>query len=392
MIASKTPERLTDAPASITAYAQEDLRALGLQTLGEVAGMTAGYGNYVMYGEEVLSTRGQKAGSFNNNKHLVYYDGIPINFARNGKAPIDEELPIAYASRVEFLRGPASALYGTGSFFGVINVVPGELDRDGIRSDLRMGLGTFSDEKRVTGNVLQSSSVGLLRLTAGAFTREASLLQVGTRPNPDNLMRDDLHTVFLNASYTLRETPLAGLTVAFLYMRKASGLGESWLESTLTSRANQLTWETILPYLKYERSLGQRLTLRSYLIWNAGRETGLLVAALARRPARLLGGPATSSRRTRSAPTWSRGQGRAGVEDLRRGPAHRRAQRRHPPAGGRAHQLLAVAHRRALRHALLGRPDHLGALRPVHHAVGLLAAALGVSGAEGAHRHAGGAR
>src|SRR5437868_232 len=85
--------------------------------------VTAGYSSYSMYGENVFETRGQKAGAFVNNKHLVLIDGIPVNHGRGNSAIIGENFPLFFANRVEFLKGPASALYGTGAFFGVVNVV-----------------------------------------------------------------------------------------------------------------------------------------------------------------------------------------------------------------------------------------------------------------------------
>src|SRR5688500_3266941 len=108
-VASRRDERVSAAPASITAYTDEDIRSLGYYTLYDLANFTPGWSGTIMYGEKILETRGQKAGSFNNNKHLVYVDGIPVSHARNYKAPIDEELPLHFARNVEFLRGLASA-------------------------------------------------------------------------------------------------------------------------------------------------------------------------------------------------------------------------------------------------------------------------------------------
>jgi hypothetical protein len=41
----------------------------------------------------------------------------------------EEVLPLLFAKQVEFLRGPASALYGVGAFSGVINVVAADRGR-----------------------------------------------------------------------------------------------------------------------------------------------------------------------------------------------------------------------------------------------------------------------
>src|SRR4051794_23562101 len=62
--ASRVLERVSDAPASITAYTDEDLRNLGTWTLSQLADITPGYSSTIMFGERIFETRGQMAGSF----------------------------------------------------------------------------------------------------------------------------------------------------------------------------------------------------------------------------------------------------------------------------------------------------------------------------------------
>jgi outer membrane receptor for ferrienterochelin and colicins len=274
-VSSTRDERVSHAAASITAYADEDLKALGVYTLFDLANITAGYSGTVMYGEKVLETRGQKAGSFNNNKHLVYFDGIPINHARNFKAPIDEEFPLFSARRVELLRGSASALYGTGAFFGAINVLPKELSGNGMQVETRFSLGSRDSEWRVGSNALYADEERSVRLSFGYYDKGASRAPVGINNDPRNVYWDDQSSIFLNGSYALRTSPLAGASLGFLYMRRNGGLGESWNESGWTHEVNDLTWETIIPYLKYTRDLGKRVSLRGYLMANSGREAGV---------------------------------------------------------------------------------------------------------------------
>ena len=273
-VASKRDEKVSAAPASITAYTDEDIRGLGYYTLYDLANFTPGWSGTIMYGEKILETRGQKAGSFNNNKHLVYVDGIPVSHARNYKAPIDEELPLHFARNVEFLRGPASALYGTSAFFGVVNVVPEKLDRAGARFNLRLSLGSRHFERRVAASAVQADAAGTFRLALGYYDKNASRAPVGLGVNPNNLFWDDQKSLFLNAAYTLRTSALAGTDLGVIYLRRNGGLGESWLETGSSHRLNDLTWETIIPYLKYQRAIGQRVRIDAYALYNTGRETG----------------------------------------------------------------------------------------------------------------------
>ncbi|HXU82272.1 MAG TPA: TonB-dependent receptor [Polyangia bacterium] len=274
-VASKADEKASAAPASITVYSDEDLKALGYYTIYDLANITPGYSGTVMYGERVLETRGQKAGSFNNNKHLVYVDEIPVNHARNYKAPIDEELPLFFARRVELLRGPASALYGTSAFFGVVNVSPKELGHEGMLTEARLSAGSRQGEWRAGGNALYSDGDRALRLTFGHYDKNASRAYVGVTDDPNNLYWDDQKSTFLNTTYTLRSSPLAGTTLGLLYLRKNGGLGESWNENGSSHELDDLTWESVIPYVKYGRVLGRTVSLRSHAMLNRGREAGV---------------------------------------------------------------------------------------------------------------------
>jgi outer membrane receptor for ferrienterochelin and colicins len=274
-VSSKREEKTSDASATITAYAARDMEGLGYYTLYELANFTAGYSSTIMYGERVFETRGQKAGSFNNNKHLVYVNGIPINHARNFKAPADHDLPLYFADRVEFLKGPASALYGTSAFFGVINIVPKELEHPGALMESRVSMGTRDQEMQVMSNALYTNSIGHSSLSVGYYDKAASRAYVGVADDEQNRFWDDQKSVFVHASHRLDATAMEGLSLGLVYMRKNGGLGEHWNEAAYTHQLNDLTWETLVPYLKYERDVTEHVAFSSYLLWNRGREQGV---------------------------------------------------------------------------------------------------------------------
>jgi hypothetical protein len=190
-------------------------------TLADLADVTAGYSSYSIYGEKVLETRGQKAGSFVNNKHLVLIDGIPVNHGRGNRAMIDENFPLFFANRVEFLKGPASALYGTGAFFGVVNVVPKELEDRGFRAEWRAGFGSNQAEKRVMANGMYRDGVRHAAIYAGFYDKGPSQAFTGTVDNPNNRLWDNQRAIPLLAM--ARRRPLAGLKAGFIYASKNGG-------------------------------------------------------------------------------------------------------------------------------------------------------------------------
>ena len=65
-----------------------------------------------------LSIRG---GSF--EQILVLVDGVPVNDRQTGHFHLDVAVPLDAVERIEVLRGPASAIYGSSAVGGVVNIV-----------------------------------------------------------------------------------------------------------------------------------------------------------------------------------------------------------------------------------------------------------------------------
>ncbi len=276
-VSSKTEERLSDAPGSITAYSNKDMEKLGYYTLRDLADITAGYSAFRGIGEITYETRGQKSDGFDNNKHLVLVDGIPFYQARANKANAEEDLPLFFAKRVEFLKGPGSALYGPSAFFGVMNILSKELDENGFTAEGKMSVGNYDFKRRFMANALGKSEFGEAKLALSYYGKDATRQYVGNGQNNNALSRyyDNTTSFFANASYKITAGNLKGLGIGFIYSRKTGGLGEFWNgQQNQNYESNQLTWEQVDPYLKYERKLTSKLSLNSYLKMNGSTEKG----------------------------------------------------------------------------------------------------------------------
>jgi len=273
-VASKKAERTADAAATITSYTAPFLDQLGITTLGDLAEITPGYSSFRIYGERVFETRGQKAGSFNNNRHLLLVDGIPVHNARNYKAFTEEELPLQFADRVEFLRGPASSLYGIGAFFGVVSITP-KSSPSGTHVETQAGVGSDASSRRVLSTITHGTSAADTVFSMGYFQKGDSLAYVGTKDDPSNVNRDGRTALFMYASHKVREGAFQGLTVGSIFSYKTGGLGEHWNWGTYTSPLNSLTWATFIPYVKYEHQINSKLTFNSYLKFNESQEKGV---------------------------------------------------------------------------------------------------------------------
>lgn len=123
--ASRRVESVDDAPASVTLITGREIRAFGYETLYDALQGTRGVfpSNDRIY--TALGVRGfARAGDY-GNRLLVSVDGHSINDDQNGSSYVDRDFAadLGDVARIEFVRGPGSALYGTNAFFGVINVV-----------------------------------------------------------------------------------------------------------------------------------------------------------------------------------------------------------------------------------------------------------------------------
>ncbi len=123
--ASKYLNRIADAPASVSIVTAEEIRLYGYRTLADVLNSVRGIAvsydrNYTYLGLRGLSRPGDL-----NTRVLVLIDGHRLNDNVFDSALVGDEFPVDLENieRVEILRGPGGAVYGTSAFSAVISVV-----------------------------------------------------------------------------------------------------------------------------------------------------------------------------------------------------------------------------------------------------------------------------
>ncbi|MBX6742379.1 MAG: TonB-dependent receptor [Acetobacteraceae bacterium] len=149
--ATRIPTPQERVPAAITVIDRQEIQERGYQTLAEA--LTAVPGLRLVQG----GGPGQQASAFlrgTNSRHvLVLLDGVPVNDPAepNGAFNFGEDL-LFDVERIEVVRGPASALYGSSALGGVVNLVTRRASPDrafqpygelagGTQRTLRGGLG-----------------------------------------------------------------------------------------------------------------------------------------------------------------------------------------------------------------------------------------------------------
>lgn len=134
--AAKFEQKIGEAPASVTVITADEIRRYGYSTLSEVLRGVAGL--YVTYDRtyEYLGVRGYYIPGDYSSRILVLVDGFAVNEPVYGGAAIGNESDIDLDSvkRIEVVKGPGSALYGTYALFSVINIITKEgTDLNGLR-------------------------------------------------------------------------------------------------------------------------------------------------------------------------------------------------------------------------------------------------------------------
>lgn len=119
-------ESLQTVPASVSVFTRAQLDLLGLDYLHELMGLVRGF--QTIRGADspfsyAFSVRGRRQ-SGQSREVLVLVDGRIFTDPRTGGVESAFHLyPLANIEKIEFIRGPASAIYGSGAFTGVINIV-----------------------------------------------------------------------------------------------------------------------------------------------------------------------------------------------------------------------------------------------------------------------------
>lgn len=129
--ATRSPETLSTAPASVTLITGDEIWAFGYQTLTDAVRGVRGLYTSDDRNYEAIGVRGfSRPGDF-TNRILLLRDGHAMNDDWIGSAAVGRDFAVDLddVSRIEIVRGPGSTFYGPGAFFGVIQVVSEEPGR-----------------------------------------------------------------------------------------------------------------------------------------------------------------------------------------------------------------------------------------------------------------------
>ena len=264
--AARHGQTVSQAPASVTIVTAEDIARHGYRTIADVIDRLPGFHTSDDRNYSYVGVRGFSRPTDYNNRVLLLLNGHAINEGVYGAAQVGTELGINLAAieRIEVVRGPASALYGTSAMLAVINLITKEgVDQQG---------GVVRGEAGPAGSVGGGLAIG--RLLPGQF--DVHLSGSVSRVDGRDLYYPEFDAPETNGGWAegldweragnvLGVVRRGGLALQGWYSRREKGVPTaSW-----GTRFNDSRFETLDAHgsiaLSYERPLGtSRLAVRAF--------------------------------------------------------------------------------------------------------------------------------
>jgi len=140
--AARYKQVVGEAPASVTIITAREIQQYGWRTLADVFRSVRDF--YVTYDRNYsyLGVRGFSSQEDYNKRILGMLNGHVLNDDIYGGFMLGREsgIDLDVVDRIEIVRGPGSALYGTSAFFAVVNIITKEgSDLRGLRASAEVG-------------------------------------------------------------------------------------------------------------------------------------------------------------------------------------------------------------------------------------------------------------
>ena len=273
--AAKYDQSLANAPASMTVITAEEIERYGWTTLDQVLQSVPGFYLTNDRSYTTLGVRGIGRPTDYNSRIMLLIDGHTINEPVIGGCPLGADLALDLRSvaKIEIVRGPGSALYGSHAMHAVINVITrGADEMDGISAGARVashGDGTARlGFGHTFGSGLQMTVSGLWQGRAGAnlyFPEyDAPETNRGIAEGRDYERRYGL-------TLGLRK---GNLSILAMRRSRTKGIPTGSYESLFDIDSRTTDWEELVG-AKYSRAIGANKIVEVRADWNRSGEHGL---------------------------------------------------------------------------------------------------------------------
>ena len=136
--ATRTEKKIIDVPASVEVITAKDIEKSGAayvdDALKKVTGIAVSRTGGLANSKPVVTLRGVKSGS----DVLVLVDGQPMVNAYSGTVNWND-IPVESIEKIEVVKGPGSAIYGSNAMAGVINITTKDSEKMHAKTSLTYG-------------------------------------------------------------------------------------------------------------------------------------------------------------------------------------------------------------------------------------------------------------
>ena len=252
--ASKYEQKVTEAPARINIVTAKEIEAYGYQTLADILRSVPGF--YTTYDRNYFYTgvRGFGIPGDYDTRILTLVDGhrqnenIYDSNSTNRGFVVDVDL----IERVEIVRGPASSLYGSSAFFGVVNVIT-KSGRDIQGTEVSAAGGSFeSYQGRISYG--DKFSNGLEMLLSGTYYESAGQHEL-YYPEFDDPATNNGIAVDADdqrAPNLFAKLSLGGFTLTGVYAEVEKGIPTASYETVFNTTRTRTTEERSYLDLSYQ--------------------------------------------------------------------------------------------------------------------------------------------
>jgi outer membrane receptor protein involved in Fe transport len=155
--AGRKAEKIGEVPASVVLVTREDIESYGYQTLEEVLENIPGLYFIDDYTSKNFGIRGFFTADPLRNLVVLVNDVRQDEALQSSSYLQQINIPVEAIDRIEVVRGPMSVIYGTGAFFGAINIFTNKVDTEGNAfNQVSAGIGsekTFKLFARASGTI-----------------------------------------------------------------------------------------------------------------------------------------------------------------------------------------------------------------------------------------------
>lgn len=131
--ANKVAEKLGEIPASVVLITRQEIQHYGYTTLNDILQHVSGVYGLNFYGTAgaAYGVRGYLSTGSANRNIIILVNGVnQVSDYDSTYLITGTPVPVEAIDRIEIVRGPQSTIYGSGAFFGVINIITNEVAQE----------------------------------------------------------------------------------------------------------------------------------------------------------------------------------------------------------------------------------------------------------------------